>query len=210
MSDQAPPNEKTKRCPKCAEHVQIAAKTCKHCGADLRNWPSRHPILATFAALFLITMFVNLVSGEKSSSDTTAPQETSGQSAGQTAAQAEADKSRAEQAQLLKDIEVVSASIGSDIIGTSELRVKLRNKTDKTIDAVDIEAYFFNNYDEPVGEWGLRKAEAYGGTIQRETIRPGATYDAVFNLAVYQGVTKVKNVKVTRAHFTDGTEASIE
>ena len=44
----------TKNCPKCGELIQVSAKKCKHCQADLRNWFARHKILTVILALILI------------------------------------------------------------------------------------------------------------------------------------------------------------
>ena len=38
-------NTNLSQCPKCKEEIQIGAKKCKHCGADLRNWFIKHWII---------------------------------------------------------------------------------------------------------------------------------------------------------------------
>lgn len=43
-----------KKCPKCKEDVTEGAKKCKHCGSDLRNWFSQHPLLTSVLALVII------------------------------------------------------------------------------------------------------------------------------------------------------------
>ena len=44
----------TKSCPKCQEDIQVNAKKCKHCSADLRNWFARHRIISTLLWLFIL------------------------------------------------------------------------------------------------------------------------------------------------------------
>ena len=51
-------NEQTKKCPKCQEDIQLGAKKCKHCGADLRNWFMKHKILTGFLILCFIGMIL--------------------------------------------------------------------------------------------------------------------------------------------------------
>lgn len=44
----------SKKCPKCQEDIQLSARKCKHCGADLRNWFVRHKIITGILVLFVI------------------------------------------------------------------------------------------------------------------------------------------------------------
>lgn len=71
MSDQ------TKKCPKCSESIQVDAKKCKHCHADLRNWFLRHKILTGILGLVLFVGFTSALGSpdEGSSSSTVTTQE---------------------------------------------------------------------------------------------------------------------------------------
>ena len=48
--------EQLKNCPKCGESIQLVAKVCKHCKADLRNWFVKHKILTGILALIILGM----------------------------------------------------------------------------------------------------------------------------------------------------------
>lgn len=50
--------EATKKCPRCKEEIDKSATKCKHCGADLRSWFARHPILTV---LLLIIFFPPMI-----------------------------------------------------------------------------------------------------------------------------------------------------
>lgn len=54
----------TKKCPKCGEEIQVSAKRCKHCQADLRNWFVRHKILTGILALIVIGIIASAVGGD--------------------------------------------------------------------------------------------------------------------------------------------------
>lgn len=73
-----PKDMATKKCPKCSESVQVTAKKCKHCHADLRNWFVRHKILSGILGLFVIVILGSaLGSGDdRPTSSTSATTET--------------------------------------------------------------------------------------------------------------------------------------
>jgi len=60
-------DEQTKKCSSCHELINKKAKKCKHCGADLRNWPSRHPIWTGIIILITVPWVVSLATGSTSS-----------------------------------------------------------------------------------------------------------------------------------------------
>lgn len=105
-------------------------------------------------------------------------------------------------------VEILSTSIEMDSIGTPNLVVKLKNNAGQAVDAVTIETYFFNNYDEPIGKWSSHRAEPFHGIIQ-ERIESGATFTAEFNLAVYDEATKAQTATVYSVHYVDGSSYSL-
>ncbi|MFA6475660.1 MAG: hypothetical protein WCV88_05720 [Patescibacteria group bacterium] len=105
-------------------------------------------------------------------------------------------------------VEVLSSTIEFDSIGTPELVVKLKNNAGQAVDAVTVESYFLNNYDEPIGQWNSKSREAYRGIIQ-DRIASGATYTATFNLAVYDLATKVDSTTVVKVHYEDGSSYAL-
>lgn len=68
------PNEQshgqTKKCPKCQEDIQLGAKNCKHCGADLRNWFVRHKIITGILILFVIGIIGSAMDGGENNKQT--------------------------------------------------------------------------------------------------------------------------------------------
>jgi uncharacterized membrane-anchored protein YhcB (DUF1043 family) len=107
-----------------------------------------------------------------------------------------------------ENIEVLSTKIEEDIMGTPNLVVSLRNNTDKTIDGINIESRFSNNFNEPVK--GLEfDDEPFGGTSQ-QIIEAGETFEFQWMLVFYDGATKVDNFKITRVHFDDGEDWNLE
>lgn len=49
---------KNKKCPDCNGEVDKNAKKCKHCGADLRNWLSKHPIFIVLILLIVVPWII--------------------------------------------------------------------------------------------------------------------------------------------------------
>ena len=60
----------TKKCPKCGEEIQVSAKKCKHCQADLRNWFVRHKIMTGILALVVIVILINVGGSDKEENKT--------------------------------------------------------------------------------------------------------------------------------------------
>lgn len=65
MSDQS-----SKKCPECSETIQLDAKKCKHCQADLRNLLMRHKILAGMFGGVLVMGIVSAAGSPAQSTDT--------------------------------------------------------------------------------------------------------------------------------------------
>lgn len=59
-----------KKCPKCAEEIQLSAKVCKHCKADLRSGFAKHKILTGFLVLVIISIFISIISSYNETQDT--------------------------------------------------------------------------------------------------------------------------------------------
>lgn len=197
MKKNEKPEGVTKKCPKCQEDILAGAKKCKHCNVDLRSWFSRHPLVTIFIIIpFIIYIIISTVNGggtEKQSSSNNS----------------NSSVQEKKEPQKITQAEITSAKIVDDSIGTPILHISIKNKTAKTIDAIDIEAYFSNNYDEPIGQWNTKKEDPFHGTIQ-EKIAPNGTFSSQYNLAVYETATKVKSARIMRVHFTDGETISVE
>lgn len=197
MSDK--PAEKT--CVRCKKAIPYGATKCPECHADLRNWFMRHKIISTLLFVFIgipmLAAFWDAALSDISSNNNN----------GQPKSEAASDEAVAKQeadARKFDQIVITDSSIKEDIIGTPEWHVTIKNNTDKTIDGVIVQGFFKNNFDEPVGQFNSKSAEAFRGQIQ-ETIKPGASFPAVYNLAVYDSTTKVENISVVKVHFTDGS-----
>jgi hypothetical protein len=132
----------------------------------------------------------------------------------QAARQAEAEQARAEQErkeqektanQVLLAKIVITPSLEKNVINVMELTASIKNGTDKTIDGIEFYAYFANNFDEPVGEWGKRSEDPMKASAQ-EIIQPGKTIRGLtWTALAYNNATKVSKVVIDRVHFTDGT-----
>ena len=104
----------------------------------------------------------------------------------------------------LMDSFVASKSIENNIIGTPELHITVKNTSDKAIDGIEIWASFYNNFDEPAGEWG----DSSDNTLlvrSQQVIEAGDSKTLYWNLAAYESATRVTNVRVYRVHYSDGT-----
>lgn len=105
----------------------------------------------------------------------------------------------------LMDSFVASTSIYSDSIGTPNLKMVLKNTSEKTIDGIEVMMSFTNNFDEPIAKWNQGSTSLFIARSQ-ETIAPGASETGSWNLVAYDSATKITNVRVYRVHYSDGTE----
>ncbi len=55
----------TIKCPACKEDIQLGAKKCKHCGADLRNWFVRHKIITGILIIIGIGIIGSTMGGNE-------------------------------------------------------------------------------------------------------------------------------------------------
>jgi hypothetical protein len=137
-----------------------------------------------------------------------AAQRASERAAADEAKKAEAERKKAEETAVLEALAkiTITGRITKNSIGTPELRVSIKNGTDKTIDALWFQTFFSNNFGDPVGQWNRAIEEPFNGEVQ-DIIKPGATLsNGHWNLAVYESATKLSQPVVMRVHFTDGTE----
>jgi hypothetical protein len=154
-----------------------------------KNWFRRHIYLTAFLIIFGIPIIIGTLSSATTNTSSINYQEES--------------KPVPIKEKVVFPVEIVSSKIVDDSIGTPNLYITVKNTSNKTIDALEVDAYLFDNFDEPAGEFG-RGSNLIIGTYQ-EKIAPGASYTGQWNLAVYEMATKVKDLKVRRVHFTDGT-----
>lgn len=55
-------NQNTKKCKHCQTDIPAGAKKCPQCQGDLRNWPTRHPILTILGLIIIVPFIVFFVS----------------------------------------------------------------------------------------------------------------------------------------------------
>ena len=60
----------TIKCPQCKEDIQLGAKKCKHCQADLRSSFAKHKILTGFLILVVFIIFVSVIGSYGETQDT--------------------------------------------------------------------------------------------------------------------------------------------
>lgn len=152
-------------------------------------------VLVTFFVLYLI--YNALANSEPAQRLREAQQKAAQEAAAQR--QEAKEKAREE----IQKIELVSYSIDFDSIGTPHLKVKIKNNSDRAVDAVTFGAFFVDNYGEPVGEFHSKSYDRFGGVFQ-ETIQPGKTTSGDWNLAVYDNATKVDSIAIEKIHYVEG------
>lgn len=59
-----------KNCKECNKQISSDLKKCIHCGKDQRSFWSKHPIISLFICIWLLGIFVNVFSDNKSSKST--------------------------------------------------------------------------------------------------------------------------------------------
>lgn len=121
----------------------------------------------------------------------------------------EVEKKREALANELKDnknvpLKVMSATVKNNSIGTPEVTVTVKNLTNKVIDAYELSFQCYDTYDRPVIGLGT-KTNTINSIMQNIKVSSGKEVSGTVNLTLYDLTTKVKNVRITSAHFTDGT-----
>lgn len=167
-----------------------------------KSWPKQHPIITVLLVLFVVFPAIGAISDFLATNLHGKPD--SGMAT-----------STHSPAKTLEIIDVSAVKVREDSIGIPEIAITIKNKSKRAVDAVDLKAEIFNNYDEPSGKTeGSIYTEVtvnnfMRGTVQ-EKILPGASYTAVFSLLNYPHASKAKNVQVTRLHFIDGETVKAE
>lgn len=160
-----------------------------------KSWFRRHIILTVLLALFGIPIIAGIISGIVGGTTPTNTQ----------ANQVQPEPIKKE---VIFPVDIVSSKITKDSIGTPILNLTVKNTSKKTIDALEIDANFFDNFNEPAGKFGVGDNSIIA--TSQEKIAPGETVTRSWNLAVYDSATKVDGVKIKRLHFTDGSTLSNE
>lgn len=160
-----------------------------------KNWFKRHKILTVLLIIIGIPFAMGIISGLTGNANENP---------------AEAKHNQAEQIkkEVVFPVEIISAKIIKDEIGTPNLHLTLKNTSKKTIDALEIDANFYDNFNEPAGKFGVGDNSIIA--TSQEKIAPGETVTRRWNLAVYDSATKVDGVKIKRLHFTDGETMAAE
>lgn len=193
----------TKQCPKCKEDIPKDAKKCKHCGAPVGSWFGRHKIITIIFVLVVFFLIKSLVTPNN-------PDSNGGNNGlNSTNSDSQLSEEQKDLHEKISEIQIVSSTVTPNGIGTPILELIIKNNSKNTVDALDFEAWLYNNYDEPVGEWNIAKNKPFRDIIQ-EKIAPGASGTFTFNLAVYDQATKAEDVTITKVHFTNGETLSIE
>ena len=185
-----------KKCKHCQSSIDAKAKKCQHCGSDLRNWFVRHPVWTIILLLIFLPPFIG---GLRSSWSVWS---TNTYSASSTVVESQKSVT------FFKSLTVISSKIVEDTIASPAWYVTVKNTSTKTIDAYTIAADLYNNFDEPVegpDSFGARNNTV--SAMSQYTLKPGDSEDHNFTLAGYDSVTKIKNVRITKIHFTDGSMA---
>jgi hypothetical protein len=110
------------------------------------------------------------------------------------------------------EIQGYETGITENIIGTPELNLVVLNKSGKDIDAFEFECKLYDTFDRPVNKVGS-KSNVFRGIAQNILLKSdGETYGAdypwdvfTWNLTLYENATKVKDIKILKVHFTDGS-----
>jgi len=140
----------TKQCTKCKENIPKDAKRCKHCGAHAVSWFERHRVITIIFVIFIFLIIKGLVSSNNPNSN--------GGNGGINSINLDPEFLEKQKVlyEKLSEIQIVSSTIENDIIGTPILKITVKNNSKNTIDALDFEAWLYNNYDEQIGEWNRK------------------------------------------------------
>ncbi len=100
-------------------------------------------------------------------------------------------------------LEVMNVQIGSNSLGLLQFTVTMRNNSAVQIDGTEYDVYAYNRFGEALGRECGRFPTSYSSS-RVETATSGATFVRTVSPLCLNTATKV-DVRITRAHFTDGT-----
>lgn len=122
----------------------------------------------------------------------------------QIAGYAEASRIAAEEAKK-PPVEIVSATMDENSIGTPEIHLTIRNVSKKVVDGFEFSVDLFDNYDRPVYHYRIADdGNTYNG-INQDKIWSGGQGSWYWTLYGFDLATKYKNLRVRSVHFTDGS-----
>jgi len=162
-----------------------------------KNWFTRHPILSVIILLACIPILSGVINASKETNNQ-APA-TNKEAASSVQASAVAPEQN-----VVPPVDLTLPNITQDVVGYPIFNINIKNKSKKTIDAIEIIAHFTNNFNETIGEYGMASQSLFKGSAQ-EKIAPNSDFSASWSISGYNGATKVKDYSVYRVHYTDGT-----
>lgn len=118
---------------------------------------------------------------------------------------AEAEEKRRQHEEAIKPpLQLIRGTMERNAINNPMAGVIVKNISDKIIDAYTVKIHCYNNYGDPVKQYGY-DSNVYGG-ISQERIYPGREdgYNTFWTLYGHENTTKVEIVLV-KVHCTDGT-----
>lgn len=91
-----------------------------------------------------------------------------------------------------------------DVVNVPQGNVVVENNSKKTIDAIEVTFQCYDTFGSPVCKIGTN-SNVFKGIVQNITLKSTDLDTYSWSLANYSTATKIKNVQITRVHFTDGS-----
>ena len=98
-------------------------------------------------------------------------------------------------------VEIQESYISENVIGEPVASIRYINISEKTIDAIDINMYCYDNFNEKVNRIG---GDNIFNGISQDELQSGYEQTAEWTLHLYENTKKIKP-KIIRVHFTDGS-----
>ena len=105
--------------------------------------------------------------------------------------------------QLKSPIAIVEPKVNFNSIGNPEAFMKFINISNKVIDAITIDIYCYNNFNNPVNHY-LHKTNLFRGIAQEEFSQNEESF-GIWTLYGYDNTTKFKAI-IRQIHFKDNTK----